>query len=79
MLYMLLKCSCENLNIPVIKISRNRFVAFSGGYDLPMKTIKKMQNLFLFNDWAQKLSNYPQVLGPFCCIFAMKCISRQIL
>lgn len=58
---LLLRCSCEHLNIPVVKISQNKFISIFLWTSSPYEDNQKLSNLFLFVIGAWKLLNCPHV------------------
>lgn len=56
-IYMLLRCSCEHLNIPVVKISQNKFVSIFLWTSSPYEDNQKSVKCISFCDWCLEIAH----------------------
>lgn len=71
-IYMLLRCSCEHLNIPVVKISQNKFVSIFLWTSSPYEDNQKYVKCISFCDWCLESIKLPTCCMAYCGIFTMK-------
>lgn len=76
-IYMLLRCSCEHLNIPVVKISQNKFVSIFLWTSSPYEDNQKYVKCISFCDWCLESIKLPLCCMAYCGIFT--CMKSNIL